>query len=172
MDGYEWLMAITGGGALLVAAWQLGFAYSERKHRKAEKLPRVSAHVRQNHQDGWYACALNIRNRLDCSIKFTRAEVVKPKGFLLAPGGRPFGEEIKKEMAGPVVDPLWEFGSRAEPEHRRTLYVKPPQNVRGNQAITISFAIFVQDAQRQELTLDVKTNAINWRASRQPWVLG
>jgi hypothetical protein len=66
-------------------------------------------------------------------------------------------------MAAPMVDPVWQFGSSPEPEQRRTLYVKPPQNVRGNQAITISFAISVQDAQRQELTVDVKTNAINWR---------
>ena len=131
---------------------------------RLRKLPHVSAYLKQYHQDGWYPCVLSIRNRLECSIKFKRAEVINPKGFLLACGQGQFGKEVNKEMAAQVINPVWEFAGRPESEHQITLYVKAPRNVRGLEAITISFRISAQVvAKRQELRVDVKSNAINWR---------
>ena len=85
---YLWPTLIFAGIAAVTGVWAVRFGYNERAKREAARLPRVSIHLRENESDGWYPCALNIRNRLDAGVKFTRAEVIKPHGFLLARAGQ------------------------------------------------------------------------------------
>jgi hypothetical protein len=159
---YLWLTLLFAFVAAVTGVWGLSFGYSERARRRAERFPRITTRLRPNRNNGWYHCSLSVLNRLDSSVRFTRAEVTSPRGFLLAPGAGQFGQDVDARRAGATINPDWVLAARPEPERSKHLFVRPPARMRGTKPVTIAFTVLVEDADREEMTYPVTTNAIDW----------
>ena len=157
--------AIAGIWAAVTGSFSLSLQYGERAKRQADKCPRTTASLREESKNGWHLCLMTLRNRCDANARYTRVKVIKPKGFLIAPGEGPYGEDVDPAKGGANINPDWVLAPKPEPEKRKHLLVKPTVRMLGNKPITLKFTILIEDAEREELTLEVKTNAINWHRS-------